>query len=123
MSATIRVDGLDELVRGLKRFSPELAAELKSANRSIAESVVPVAKGKAPVRSGRLAASVRAGATAKTGVVRAGSARVPYVGVIHFGSPKRGIAPRPFLYDALDDRRAEIIAEYERRVAKLVERI
>jgi hypothetical protein len=72
-----------------------------------------------PVRSGRLAKSIRAGVTARTGVVRAGTKDVPYAGPIHFGwfvrkPPAVGgpIQPQPFLYDALDARRDEVMERY-----------
>lgn len=117
---TIRVDGLNRFVRDLKRVSPDLAAELKVVNRDLADDVAGVAQGLAPTGpTGRLAASVRAGATQRSGVVKAGKKAVPYAGVIHFGWIRRGIRPRPFLYDALDSRRAEV----ERRYLDALEKI
>ena len=66
-------------------------------------------RGRAPVRlahalqlaprgeSGRLAGSIRVGATQKAGVIRAGRKSAPYAGVINYGWPKRGIKPRLFV--------------------------
>jgi hypothetical protein len=52
--------------------------------------------------------------------VRAGRTSVPYAGPIHFGWPAHNIEPTPFLYDALDQRRSEVIDLYEQRVGDLI---
>lgn len=58
------------------------------------------AAARAPRRSGKLAGSIRPGATQKAGVVRAGRASIPYAGVIHWGWPGHNIAAQPFLTEA-----------------------
>lgn len=119
---TIRVEGLNRLVRVLRDLNPELVAELKAGNRELAARVAAEASSKAPRRSGELAVSIRAGVTQRSGVVRAGKAKVPYAGPIHFGWPRRNITPNPFLWEALDARRTEIEREYLERVTRIVER-
>ena len=47
--------------------------DLRDINEQAAQIVAPAAKALAPQRSGRLAKSIRAGATQKAGVVRAGN--------------------------------------------------
>lgn len=120
-AGSIKIDGLDKLVKNLKKLHPEIANGLKQINRDLADELVPVARSAAPRRSGRLADSVRSGSTATTGIVRAGGAKVPYAKVIHFGWPKHNIKPQPFLYDALDSRRGEIVDKYVERVTKIVD--
>lgn len=120
---TIKVENLGKLVRELRKVNPDLVKELKAANRAIADDLVPFAKTKVPVRSGRLRDSIRAGATIRSGVVRAGKKAVPYAAPIHFGWPSRRISPNPFLWDALDGRRGEIEAEYIDRVTEIVGRV
>ena len=122
-AASIKVEGLNKLVRQLKQLNPDLVDEMKRANRDIADSLVPVAKRKAPKRTGRLADSIRSSGQARSGVVRAGKARVPYAGPIHFGWASRRIRPQPFLYDALDERRSVIEREYVSRVDKIVRKV
>ena len=85
--------------------------------------IVPEALSRVPRRSGRLAASIRSSATVKSGVVRAGGAKLPYAKPIHFGWPKHNISPQPFLYEALDARRSAVIDAYVERVAKIVDRV
>jgi hypothetical protein len=75
-----------------------------------------------PVVSGRLAASIRSTGQARTGVVRAGSAGVPYAGVIHYGWPKRNIRANPFLTSALDRQEDAVVDVYRDGVADLIRR-
>lgn len=117
---SIKVEGVRDLLRTLKQVRPELNIEIKEANKELAEDLVPVARAKARRLTGKLAGSVRAGASQRSGFVRAGGARVPYAGPQHFGWPRRGISPNPFLWDALDSRRAVIEREYVERVRKIV---
>ena len=60
----------------------------------------PSAAAMAPHRSGTLAGSVRGNQAKTMAAVRAGGARVPYAGPIHWGWPRRNIAAQPFLVDA-----------------------
>jgi hypothetical protein len=118
----VYVKGANEVARALKENAPDLLKELKAENKRLAEMVAGTARTLVPVRSGRLAKTIRAGVTAKTGVVRAGAGgvnSVPYAGPIHFGwfvrkPPAIGgpILPQPFLYDALDARRDEVMERY-----------
>ena len=48
-------------------------------------------------KAGRLAGSVRVGATQKAGVIRAGRKNVPYAGVINYGWPARHIKGSQFV--------------------------
>ena len=76
-----------------------------------------------PRLTGTLALSIRPTASQKEGAVLAGSRSVPYAGPIHFGWPSRNIEPDPFLYDALGDRRDQVIEVYEARVEALVRKL
>lgn len=120
MSVEIKIEGLDKLLRDLKKAEAELPKMAKASNKELAEVVKTTAQGIAPVRSGTLRNSIRAGASYKTGIVRAGKASVPYAGVIHFGWPRHHIAPQPFLYEALDKRRTDVERKYRANLDKLV---
>ena len=71
-NTAIQVKGARELAKALRQAGADMQ-DLKDANRRAADIVAPAAKAKAPRRTGRLAASVRAGATQKAGVIRAGT--------------------------------------------------
>lgn len=130
MSEAVSITGFEELNTKFSKLSPALKKEIKSVNKAAAEVVSTEAKSIVPVRDGLLQKSIRPGATLKAGVVRAGKASVQYAGGIHFGvGPRAGrkgphnIAPRPFLYEALDLRRAEVIARYEEGVTKVINEV
>lgn len=116
----ITVEGSKELARDLKKAGDtELLDELKVAHIGGAEMVLHAALPLVPVRSGALRDSLKATATARSGRVKAGKKSVPYAPPIHFGWPARNIAPNPFLYDALDARKGEVIEAYEKAVEKV----
>jgi len=133
VGSSVKIEGLNKLVRDLKQLDPDVARGLRRDHLDMADNVAATAKGLAPKRSGRLRASVRSGASQRSGVVRAGNKAVPYAGPIHFGwasRPNRArgwrggpISPQPFLYDAIDKRRDEITAAYLRTLRKAVERV
>ena len=119
---SVRVEGVRELRSALTRIDPDLRAQMKAINMSAAKVVLPAAVASVPVgETGRLRATVRALASQRAGRVAAGRKSVPYAGVIHFGWPKRHIRPQPFLWDALDRRRVQVIGVYQRRVARVVD--
>jgi len=115
----IRVEGMRELSRSLKGLDTAIK-DLSAANLAAAQVVEKAAVPLTPKRTGRLRQTLRSSGTKTGGRVRAGKKAVPYAGVIHFGSPKRGIRPRPFLYDAADQRRGEVVAVFENRVSALI---
>lgn len=117
-----RIEGLREVQKALRDLSDDLRDEMKPTHLKAAEIVVEGAKRYVPVRTGRLAASMRAAATRTGGRVRVGSAAVPYAGPIHFGWPARRIQPQPFIYDALDPRRSEVANIYAERIMDLIDR-
>ena len=107
-NGSIQLKGASELARGLKEA---------------AQIVVPEAKSLAPHKSGKLAASVRAGATQKAGVVRAGSKRVPYAGVINYGWPGHNIKPTHFANQAAKNTEPQWTQLYADAVQKIINRI
>lgn len=114
------IEGLREVQKALRDLSDDLKDAMKPTHKKAAEIVVDGAKLIAPVRTGRLAASIRAAAVRTGGRVRVGSSAVPYAGPIHFGWPARRITPQPFVYEALDPRRAEVAAVYADRLNQLI---
>jgi hypothetical protein len=118
----IKVEGLKELSRALKRMEGNVQ-DLTAVNRDAAGLVASRAMSRAPVRSGRLKKSIRAGASKSRGYVAAGRKLVPYAGPIHFGWHRRHIVPNPFIYEALDERHDEVVAKYEKEIGDLVRRV
>ena len=116
---TVRVEGLREVQRKLNRAGAD-AEDMRDLMHSLGQIVVDAAA--VPHRTGRLAGNVRAGRGKTKAVVRAGGARVPYAGVIHYGWPARGISPQPYLTDALQARKNEIYNALEAGVNEILAR-
>ncbi|RGU31637.1 HK97 gp10 family phage protein [Bifidobacterium pseudocatenulatum] len=118
----IQLKGASELARGLKQAGADLK-DLKAVNREAAQIVVPEAKSLAPNKSGRLAASIRAGATQKAGVVRVGTKKVPYAGPINYGWPKHNIKATYFANKAAKNTEPQWTQLYADAVQKIINRI
>jgi hypothetical protein len=118
---SIKVEGLKKLRAELKAIDNALPRELNAAGRTAAELVAGTARGIAPVLTGRLAATIKSGAGAANAFVKAGGT-LPYGPPIHWGWARHNIAPNPFLYHALDERREEVIATYAKSLEDLIDR-
>lgn len=91
------VVGQKRFVQTMRKAGADMQ-ELKDVNRQAADIALPAVRQLTPRgESGRLAGSIRVGATQKAGVIRAGRKSAPYAGVINYGWPKRGIKPRLFV--------------------------
>lgn len=120
--AVVRVEGLNRLRSTMRKASLDMT-QLRDLNRGAASRVAGVARGTAPRRSGRLAASVRASASQRAGTVRAGRKSIPYAGVIHWGWPKRNIKAQPWLVDAAKASEPAWIEDYLRGVEKMLDQV
>lgn len=107
----VRIEGAARLRRTLRQAGVDVK-RLTAINRQAASIVADAATPTAPRRTGRLAASVRAGATTRAGVVRAGRSVVPYAGPIHWGWPARGIQPQPWIQQAAQATEDQWVSEY-----------
>lgn len=99
MASGVRVEGLNKTVRALQGFGVEVQ-DLKDVFAEIAAEGARLASSFAPVRSGRLAGTVRGNKAKNKAVVIAGRARVPYAGAQNYGWPKRNIKPVMFMQRA-----------------------
>lgn len=117
MAGFLQVAGLRDLQKAIKAAGDDLdpdAGGLKDVNRKAAEVVSAAAIPATPRKSGKLAGSVRVGATNRAGIIRAGKGSVPYAGPIHWGWPRRHIKARPWIADkaaATEDRWTDVYLE------------
>ena len=119
---TVTVTGLKELITACKVIDAKLPAEVRQINKDAAEIVAAAARGLAPVRSGRLQGSIRAGATQKAGTVKAGGGSIPYGPPIHWGWPRHHIRPNPFLVRALEGNVDKVVETYARNLQSFLDR-
>lgn len=113
----VRVEGLNRVVRKLNAAGAD-AENMRGLMHSLGQIVIGGAN--IPTRTGRLAGNVRAGRGKTKAVVRAGGARVPYAGRIHYGDPAPGITGQPFLTAALQARHAQVFDALERGIDQLL---
>jgi len=121
-AARVQVTGAKELRKAMQRMGADVS-DLTKINREAARTVLEAARGLVPVQTGRLRKSMKAGATRTRGTVSAGDRLVEYAGPIHFGWPARNIEPQPFIYDALDARKDEVVDKYEAHIEALVRKL
>lgn len=95
----IKITGLLEFRRNLRKLDSELPKALRLAHNEAAQIVVDWAQPRVPRKSGRAARSVKAKSTRTASRVEGGGKRVPYYPWLDFGGrvgPKRSVH-RPFV--------------------------
>lgn len=133
-SGTVKVDGLRELNRALRKLGPESQKELKEASRKVASFVAADARS-AAIGLGGVAAKSAPSISAVGGVsgagVAFGGARYPFAGGAEFGSiryrqfkPWRGNGPDAgyFVYPSIRRDADRIVTEFTDAVDKVIER-
>jgi HK97 gp10 family phage protein len=127
-NAELSIKGLPELRTGLKSISDTAPKQLRKANLDAAKAVISVAAAHAPVRTGKLRASVKALATQTAARMKAGgTTAVPYAPAVHWGTgPREGqkgphnIKPNPFLWNARNQLAKQLKDDYERELEDVI---
>ena len=123
MTKAAYVVGQKRFVQTLRKAGADLK-QLKEVNRKAADVARPAATARVPKgKTGRLAASIRVGATQKAGVLRAGRKSVPYAGVVNYGWPERHIKPSLFMNDAVAETEAQWTRLYEDYIQKTLDQV
>lgn len=129
---TIRVEGLREFRRNLKRANRDAPKGIRVASNKAAQIIVDEAKPRVPIgpgKGGHAASSIKAASTASAARVSAGGKRFPYYAWLDFGGRvgRNRSVKRPFLksgryiWAAYEDKREEIeavLAEELKAVAR-----
>lgn len=119
----VRVEGLRQLRVALRRADGDLS-DFRQANAEAAAIATDASRARAPRgATGRLAASVRPGATQTQAIVRAGGAAVPYAQPIHWGWPSRHIRPHPFAVEGAHATEPTWLGRYEAAILRILDRI
>lgn len=108
----VRIEGARRFRADLKRAGLDMA-DMNRAHAKVSEYVARRAAPAAPVRSGRLRATLRSSGQRGAAVIRLGRSAVPYAGPIHYGWASRGIKPQPFVTDTIDTEQPQWLAVYD----------
>ncbi|MBB3041155.1 hypothetical protein [Nocardioides soli] len=100
-AAGFKVEGLNSVVRALQQLGADVE-DLKDVFSEIAATGADIAADHIDSDTGRAASTVRGNRAKNKAVVAAGSASVPYLGVINYGWPERGIEAQEFMQSADD---------------------
>lgn len=118
-TAQIRIEGLREFTSDLRSVDRRLPREIRSLNKDAADKVATEARKRAPRRTGRLAGSIRSGATQRHAYVKT---NLIYGPVIEFGWPGHNIEPQPYIYAAIGSTRDDVMEAYAEGLEDLMRR-
>ena len=127
----VRAGGVAALATSLRKIGDtELSAEMKAVTKAAAEKILPYAKKRVPVRTGKLRDSIKAEGTRRYARIKAGSAkRVPYARAVHSGRYIEATGVRtkgtPYIKRAIPEAWPLIVDEFVKgmnRIAKKFEK-
>lgn len=122
-SSALMVVGQRRFVSTMRKAGADMD-ELKDVNRKAANIALPAVRSLTPHgRTGKLSRSVRAGATKRAGVIRAGRSSVPYAGVINYGWPARHITGRQFVNQGVASTEGQWTRLYEQFIEKTLSQV
>lgn len=112
----IRIEGLRELNRNLRRMDRDLPKGLRLAGNKAAQIVVDAARPRVPSKTGKAKRSIKVASTRTATRVSAGGNRAPYYPWLDFGGRvgRHRSVQRPFLktgryiWKAFADHRAQV---------------
>ena len=119
--ASIQIEGANVLRRNLRKVGKDLPRGMKLIHQEITGPVVALARSKARRKSGKMAGSIRARST--TTMARIEARGLPYLGVQHWGWPGHSITPNQFLTEAINERQAETLVLYEKKVGDWIDSV
>lgn len=126
------VNGLRQFSGALRRTERQLPRELRKGLNEVGDVIVVDARPRVPVRTGRLARTMRPLSTQTEGRVVLGNARTPYAQAVYWGTgPRRGkrgphnIPRRPVMHEAVTRQQVPIIVKLRAvldRLATIIEK-
>ena len=119
MAEEISISGVKEVTDTLKKLGRDLESNIE-LNKELSTTLSQKASALAPKLTGALASSVVGNPSAEKAQIMAGSAAVPYAGVIEYGWPDRNIDAQPYLNPAVNDNMGYIIEKYNDSIQKAI---
>lgn len=115
------IQGIKEVNASLDKIEKGIQNN-KSLNKELSDTLSKKASAMAPKLTGALASSVVGNSSAERAQIVAGSAAVPYAGVIEYGWPDRNIKAQPYLNKAVNDNLGYIVKKYEDSIQDIVKK-
>ena len=119
--ANISIQGVKEVTDSLNRMARDLESNLE-LNKELSTTLAQKASALAPRLTGALASSVVGNPSAEKAQILAGSAAVPYAGVIEYGWPQKNREAQPYLNPAVNDNMGYIIEKYNDSIQKAIQK-
>lgn len=121
MAEAITVNGIKEVTDSLKKLNKDLESNIE-LNKELSTTLSQKASALAPKLTGALASSVVGNPSAEKAQILAGSAAVPYAGVIEYGWPDRNRNAQPYLNPAVNNNMGYIIEKYNDSIQKAIQK-
>lgn len=115
------IDGVKEVQTSLDKIEKNIRENL-ALNKELSSTIAQKASALAPRLTGALASSVVGNPSAEKAQIVAGSAAVPYAGVIEYGWPAKNKQAKPYLNKAVNDNLIYIIQKYEDSIKDIVKK-
>lgn len=120
--AKLEIEGLARLTRTLRQAGLDLD-DIKEAHRHAAQAVLTVAHPRTPRLYGELRATLRVSSNANAGTVKAGSRKVVYSGVTHWGTPHKRQRAQPWISVSAQQSEPMWIKWYEREMHDAIRQV
>jgi len=121
MAGAVVVKGVNEVKDLMSKFGNELENNL-TLNKELSYELAQKASAIAPRLTGALASTVVGNPSEKKAQILAGSAAVPYAGVIEYGWPAKNKEAKPYLRTAVKENMGYIIARYENSIEEAIKK-
>jgi HK97 gp10 family phage protein len=119
--SNIRIRGMEELQRKLRKLGADVSAEMGNALAAGAEIVKNDARMRVPVRTGNLRDSIDM-EQVSSNEIHVGPGKEGWYGqFIELG--KKGYAAHPFMRPAIDERRSKVVKAVKDRLKKAIARV
>ena len=117
--ANISIQGVKEVTDSLDKLARDLGSNIE-LNKELSTTLSQKASAMAPKLTGALASSIVGNPSAEKAQILAGSAAVPYAGVIEYGWPKKNIQAQPYLTTTVNNNLGYIVAKYENSITGII---
>lgn len=119
--AGITINGVREVTNALNKLGKDLESNIE-LNKELSTTLSQKASAMAPRLTGALASSVQGNPSAEKAQILAGSAAVPYAGVIEYGWPAKNKQAQPYLNPAVYNNIGYIVEKYNESIKAAVKK-